>query len=210
MATNTDEIKKLKKEIQNFKSVKEENEELKKELEEIKKMLSNNISTNQANAPIIINDTERDVLFTSLYPGILNLSTEGNGKGEIYSFQHFGEEQNIPYSQARQIIKNNKNFIVDGFVFISDDDIIKTERLEDKYKKILDKSSLLELFEMNRKEFKNIFENMTKSQKEIIHRIVAEKINKKEDVDANIIAIINEILHCDIMAEIENGKDLEE
>ena len=54
---------------------------------------------------------DRDVTFISLCNHILNLSTEPNGGGEIYTFTEFGEEQSIPYSDAKRIIKSNKSFI---------------------------------------------------------------------------------------------------
>ena len=54
---------------------------------------------------------DRDVTFVSLCNSILNLSTEPYGGGTIYTFNEFGEEQSIPYSDARLLIRNNKRFI---------------------------------------------------------------------------------------------------
>ena len=92
-----------------------------------------------------ISSGDRDIVFISLCNHILNLSTEPNGGGEIYTFTEFGEEQSIPYSDAKRIIKSNKSFIQGGKCYIADDELIKSERLVNDYKKILSKDSLLEL-----------------------------------------------------------------
>ena len=78
---------------------------------------------------------DRDILFISLCNHILNLSTEPNGGGEIYTFTEFGEEQSIPYSDAKRIIKSNKSFIQGGKCYIADDELIKSEHLVNDYKK---------------------------------------------------------------------------
>ena len=205
MATNTDEIKSLKK---NIKKITEEKEELVKEIEEIKKMLASANSVQQTQTPIIINDSDRDVLFTSLYPGLLNLSTEGYGNGDIYTFDHFGDEQNIPYSHAKQIIRNNKSFITGGYVFINDDELVRSERLESQYKKILNKEKILKTFSLNKTEFKQVFENMTDAQKEILRQVVTRKMSDGQDVDMNIVDMINKELNCNIGEEIKNGEGL--
>ena len=205
MATNTDEIKSLKK---NIKKITEEKEELVKEKKKKKKMLASANSVQQSQTPIIINDSDRDVLFTSLYPGLLNLSTEGYGNGDIYTFDHFGDEQNIPYSHAKQIIRNNKSFITGGYVFINDDELVRSERLESQYKKILNKEKILETFSLNKAEFKQVFENMTDAQKEILRQVVTRKMSDGQDVDMNIVDMINKELNCNIGEEIKNGEGL--
>lgn len=214
MATNTDEIKKLKKQIKELKDIaeekeqmKQEKEQMKQEIEELKKIIKASFAQPQE---IISNNQDRDILFTSLYPGILNLSTEGYGKGDVFTFEKFGEEVNIPYSQARQIIRNNKSFITGGLVFISDDEIIKSERLTNDYKKILNKEKLLKTFEMNKNEFKDIFEAMTDSQKEILHQTMINRLVAGKDVDMNMVSIVNNAMNCDILKEVNDGKGLTE
>ena len=66
--------------------------------------------------PAVETEGERDVVFISLCNHILNLSTEPNGGGTIYTFTELGEEQAIPYSDARKKIKNNKVIVTVGIV----------------------------------------------------------------------------------------------
>ena len=49
-------------------------------------------------------DGERDVVFISLCSHILNLSTESNGGGTIYTFNEFGEGQAIPYFPIHKLL----------------------------------------------------------------------------------------------------------
>jgi len=156
-----------------------------------------------------VNNVDRDVIFISLCNHILNLSTEPNGAGTVYTFTYFGEEQPIPYSDARRIIRNNKSFIKGGKCYIADDDIIKVEHLTNDYKKILSKDELLDLLSVDRTKFKEIFDTMTDFQKEIFRDVVVEKLYKdKNSVDMNIVQYINESLGIDILKNIDYGNEL--
>lgn len=156
-----------------------------------------------------VNNVDRDVIFISLCNHILNLSTEPNGAGTVYTFTSFGEEQPIPYSDARRIIRSNKSFIRGGKCYIADDDIIKAEHLTNDYKKILNKDELLDLLSVDRTKFKEIFDTMTDFQKEIFRDVVVEKLYKdKNSVDMNIVQYINESLGIDILKNLDYGNEL--
>ena len=153
---------------------------------------------------------DRDVLFISLCLGTLNLSTARNGGGEIYTFHEFGEEQMIPYSDAKNIIKNNKSFIKGGKVFIDDEDIIQNERLTKDYEKILDYKGLSQLFKEDVQTFEKIFQGIPRGQQESFADILIQKIIKGEKIDRNLIYIVNQELNIDIEEKIQNGKNLME
>lgn len=166
-------------------------------------LLKQNASSNKTT------DGERDVTFISLCNHILNLSTEPYGRGTIYTFNTFGEEQPIPYSDARKIIRSNKDFIKGGKCYIADDDIIRIEHLTNDYKKILSKDELLELLSADRNKFKEIFNAMTETQREIFRDVVVEKLYKdRNSVDMNIVQYINESLGIDILKSLDYGNDL--
>lgn len=183
--------------------------EMKKTIEELSKMVTFLMSQNNNVNNNAVNTTDRDVLFISLCNHTLNLSTEPNGSGDIYTFTHFGEEQNIPYYDARKIIKSNKSFIKGGKCYIADDDIVASEHLQDDYKKILSKKSLLELLTSDRNTFENIFNNMTEMQKNIFKDIIVEKLIKnKNSVDMNIVQYVGDSLNVDIMNDVKYNKEL--
>jgi hypothetical protein len=196
MATNTDEIKKVKKQV--------------KELTELVASLTKIIEEKDKEIEVRNKDTDRDVLFISLCIGTLNLSTARNGGGDIYTFHEFGEEQMIPYSDAKNIIKNNKSFIKGGKVFIDDEDLIKNERLTKDYENILSYKKLLDLFNVDAQTFEKIFSSIPKGQKESFKDILSQKIIKGEKVDRNLIYIVNQEMNTNIEEKIENGKNLME
>lgn len=185
------------------------------ELEELIKSMA--AATKTASEPTVnnitqyIGDNNKDVILTSLTVGQLNLSTEGYGQGAIYTFDEMGEQQSIPYDDVKKIIKNNKSFIEGGSVFINDDEVIKNQRLENTYKKLLSYEGMLDLLNKDRKAFAKVFSTMTKNQKENLKGIIFDKLEKdSSSVDMNIVQVINEDMGIDIMSEVKNAKDLKE
>ena len=158
-----------------------------------------------------IGENNKDVTVTSLTVGQLNLSTEGYGQGEIYTFEHIGEEQSIPLEDLKKIIKNNKSFVEGGNFFINDDEVVKNQKLTNVYKKLLSYDEMLGLFNKDRTAFEKVFSGMTENQKENLKRIIFEKLNENEkSVDMNIVQVINEDMNIDIMDEFRNQKKLSE
>jgi len=198
MAAKSNETKGKKTSVSNDKL---KIKKLEEEMALLKKMLINN-NVNQSSS------SDRDILFISLWEGKLNLSTEGNGQGEIYEFPEFGYELVIPYYHAKSVVKNNKRFIRDGRVYIADEDFIKSERLEKDYEKILDKDNILNLFEQNRKQFENIFSKITSKQQEIISNIIKTRLIKEEEVDGNIIDVVDKYLNSNIRDNVNFSKSI--
>lgn len=230
MANNTDEIKKIKKEVKTIEDTLAEilkivkadekdkpneakeqgldEDKVKKLFNEMMSKVNTNLSVESPKKEVL--GMDRDVLFISLCLGTLNLSTARNGGGEIYTFHEFGEEQMIPYSDAKNIIKNNKSFIKGGKVFIDDEDIIQNERLTKDYEKILDYKGLSQLFKEDVQTFEKIFQGIPRGQQESFADILIQKIIKGEKIDRNLIYIVNQELNIDIEEKIQNGKNLME
>ena len=192
---------------------KEEYENLLNQMKEMRTMFAQMTSQQQPvqNITQYIGENNKDVIVTSLTVGQLNLSTEGYGQGEIYTFEHIGEEQSIPLEDLKKIIKNNKSFVEGGNFFINDDDVVKSQKLTNIYKKLLSYDEMLDLFNKDRSVFEKVFANMTANQKETLKRIIFEKLNENEkSVDMNIVQVINDNLGIDIMDDFRNQKKLSE
>lgn len=183
-----------------------------KEMQEMfAKVTANSQSQPVQNITQYIGDNNKDVTVTSLTVGQLNLSTEGYGAGEVYTFENIGEEQAIPLEDLKKIIKNNKSFVEGGNFFINDDEVVKNQKLTNVYKKLLSYDEMLDLFNKDRSAFEKIFSGMTDNQKETLKRIIFEKLNENEkSVDMNIVQVINEDMDIDIMDEFRNQKKLSE
>ena len=192
---------------------KEEYENLLNQMKEMQTMFAQMTSQQQPvqNITQYIGENNKDVIVTSLTVGQLNLSTEGYGQGEIYTFEHIGEEQSIPLEDLKKIIKNNKSFVEGGNFFIHDDDVVESQKLTNIYKKLLSYDEMLDLFNKDRSVFEKVFANMTANQKETLKRIIFEKLNENEkSVDMNIVQVINDNLGIDIMDDFRNQKKLSE
>lgn len=156
-----------------------------------------------------INDNNKDVTLTSLTVGELNLSTEGYGQGEVYTFSHYGEQQTIPYEDLKKLIKNNKRFIEGGNVFINDEEVVKEQKLVNVYKKLLSYDEIEKIFSEDKNTFEKIYKSMTKNQKEALKGIIYDKLDKDEkSVDMNIVQILNDDMGIDIMNDYRNQKKL--
>jgi len=192
---------------------KAEYENLLNQMKEMQTMFAQITSQQQPvqNITQYIGEKNKDVTVTSLTVGQLNLSTEGYGQGEIYTFEHIGEEQSIPLEDLKKIIKNNKSFVEGGNFFINDDEVVKSQKLTNVYKKLLSYDEMLGLFNKDRTAFEKVFSGMTENQKENLKRIIFEKLNENEkSVDMNIVQVINEDMNIDIMDEFRNQKKLSE
>lgn len=202
----------------NTKSAKSTNTVSKKEVEQMRKQMEDMQNliiqlTGKAfteSRPVqYINNNDKDVTLTSLTVGELNLSTEGYGQGELYTFSHYGEQQAVPYDDLKKIIKNNKKFIEGGNVFINDEEVVKEQKLVNVYKKLLSYDEIEKIFSEDRETFEKIYQDMTMNQKETLKGIIYDKLNQNEkNVDMNIIQILNDDMGIDIMNDYRNQKKL--
>lgn len=192
---------------------KKEYDLLAKQLKEMQEKFNQILNAQQPvqNITQYIGDNNKDVSVTSLTVGLLNLSTEGYGAGEIYTFHNIGEEQTIPLEDLKKIIKNNKSFVEGGNIFINDDEVVKSQKLTNVYKKLLSYDEIQGLFNKDRRAFEKVFTNMTKNQKETLKRIVFEKLNKDDkSVDMNIVQVMNDDMNINIMDDFRNQQKMAE
>lgn len=182
-----------------------ENSELASQIEEMKKMiaeLSNRsvASDNSTSVNIYSNVDDPYVTVISLCGNELNLSTGGYGHGEVYTFTHFGQEQNIPASDLKKIVKNNRSFTMNGLYYIADKDFIASEHLKKAYEKIADVDKISSIMMADKDSFKSIFETITDAQKETVFNMLVHKVANDEEVDMNIVKICGDIMGKDINA----------
>lgn len=190
---------------------KKEVEQMRKQMEDMQKLiiqLTGQAFDKPQNVQYI-NDNNKDITLTSLTVGELNLSTEGYGQGEVYTFSHYGEQQAVPYEDLKKLIKNNKRFFEGGNVFINDEEVVKEQKLVNVYKKLLSYEQMEKIFSEDRDVFEEIYKGMTGNQKETLKGIIFDKLNENEkSVDMNIVQILNEDMGIDIMSDFKAQKKL--
>lgn len=190
---------------------KKEVEQMRQQMEDMQKLIIQltGKAFDQSQNVQYVNDSNRDVTLTSLTVGELNLSTEGYGQGEVYTFSHYGEQQTVPYEDLKKLIKNNKRFIEGGNVFINDEEVVKEQKLVNVYKKLLSYEQIEKIFSEDKSTFEKIYQSMTQNQKETLKGIIFDKLNKDEkSVDMNIVQILNDDMNIDIMNDYRNQKKL--
>lgn len=175
--------------------------ELQEKLNLLMSMFSMNQINNNAQSSI-----EKEEEVTSLTYGILNLATLGNGDGNIYRFTEFGETQFIPLTDLKLILKNNKQFALDGRFYISNKELIKTYGLTTAYKKIIKQDIFLELFKLPKNTFLKTFSEIPEAQKRIFADLLKDKIFNDEEVDFNIVELVGKELNRNITDEVNAAK----
>ena len=201
----------VKEEEQISKSLQDDNAQLRTELDEMKSQLNVLASfLRSSQSPMLHNIEEKEVVFGSLFQGKLNLYTEPNCKGEHYSFEEYGEEHPIPWGQAKGIIKNQMAFVKDGgYFYVKDEEFVNSDPILKKiYKKMANKEKLEELFTLKRKDFITEFKALSHGQKELFADLILSKSQAQEEIDLNIVQIVGDALHKDLLQELSFAKTL--
>jgi hypothetical protein len=154
-----------------------------------------------SNSQIETNDIDADTTIpvVSLTTGTLVVSTLGNGLGTVYRFENFGEVQDIPFSDLKDIVKNKPNFAREGAYYIDDENAVKKLRLERQYQNILSEDDIKRFFKGTADNAVKIYNNMTPMQKHQIVSLIEDKIQKKESIDANILVSIGKLANKDFL-----------
>lgn len=149
-------------------------------------------------------DVDSYIEFESLSLVPMYLATEGNGKGDIYSFEKFGDIQSIPMVDAKNIVRNNRSFVQDGLVYIKDEDFVAKENLKKYYDKILSADEMNNLLLCKRASFGERFAKITKEQQNTICGMLFDKIRDGKKVDEEVLFYINQLLGRDLKEEATN------
>lgn len=201
-ASNDEEIESSTLEVEN-KKLKTENTKLKKniesmssELAEVKKMIE---SLNTTSAVKVDNFAEEDVLVCSLCVGSLSVGTESYGRGTVYNFSQFGEEQEIPFGELRNIVRNNRSFAEDGAFYVEDEVAVKKLRLGNAYKHCLSADQMKNIMTQTSEKFVELYDKASALQKENIVGLIVEAQTNGQFVDANILSQIGQRANKDLI-----------
>lgn len=203
------EVKKMEDSIAKVDAVlnKEENTDLKAQLAEMQKKMDSmasvfNAFTNMTNQQTQ-NTKEKEVIFISLFYGVLNLWTESGNRGAHYRFQEYGDEKKIPWNQAKQIVAIQEDFAKQGLFYIKDASFVSEfPVLRESYEKMADKETLESLFDLKKASFKASFEALPQAQRELFADLAIKKSQSGEEIDFNIIKLAGDILERNLLQEI--------
>lgn len=107
--------------------------------------------------------------------------------------EQFGTRRFIE-REARMIVNNMPKSIRDGKIYILDADFVKDCELEDVYADLLSDKQMKELLTKKPSYVVEVYKNANKAQKQIIVDMIENKKLNGEDVDANILLQIGQLL----------------
>jgi hypothetical protein len=138
----------------------------------------------------------------SLLDNRLNLSTRDHGLGRTYSFDEFGETQDILYSDLMEINSHHRNFLQAGYYYILDDRVIALAGKNEAYKHILTKDQIERILS-NENDALSLFQKSNPKQQEVIIKFISKKIINNENVDYNLVDKLSKASGIDIKAKAE-------
>lgn len=145
-----------------------------------------------------------DIRFISLVPHTVVLSTQGYGKGTIYTFKEFNEEIPVPFEDAKLIIKNNKNFCTNGTVYVDNADFRKAMYIDKFYENIRTCEELEKLFAIKDKfKFEKEFKKLNEKQRKTIEKLQINKMLKSNKYDVGIVEVINMVMDKNLLEVVE-------
>jgi hypothetical protein len=144
-------------------------------------------------------DSDTDILVRSAYRGTLVLSTEPNGHGVKYEFGEFGEEQDIPFGDLKDICKNMRRFAQEGYFYIMNESAVKKLRLTSSYGRMLPFDDMAELESKPADVVIELYKLASPLQKDEIVDLYLEKYRSGKEVDRNVLRGIGELIGRDLL-----------
>ena len=214
--TNNEEVNQLTADSLLVKNLSETIESLKKELEVIKSqtMMNNahdTIPQQYQPNPNIVNTVQPNeyIKVMSLIDNKLNLSTRYHGLGKTFSFEEFGETQDILYSDLMEINNHHRNFLEAGYYYILDDRVVAIASKKDAYKKILTKEQIEKILN-NDEAAISLFQKANPKQQEVIVKFIIKKIINNEPVDYNLIDKLSRVSGVNIVEKAKASVEIKD
>lgn len=160
------------------------------ELSEENKALKENV-TKETQAEELNSDTEIPVV--SMCVGKLVISTLGNGLGNIYRFSEFGEIQDIPFGDLKEIVKNKPYFAKEGAFYIANEEAVKKLRLTRDYEHIISNKMFETLLNQNAEVVVEAYKTAPDLQKSQVISLIEDKLASGADIDGNILIKIGKL-----------------
>lgn len=144
---------------------------------------------------------DTDIMVISQTVGSLAISTEGNGIGTVYRFEKFGDVQDIPFGDLRDIVKNKPKFAKEGAYFICNPQAVKKLRLGNDYKNLIDNSTFLNLFDKDADTIVALYKSAPSMQQKQIVGLIKDRLEKGIEVDGNVLVKIGQLCGKDFLVK---------
>ena len=140
----------------------------------------------------------KKVKVVNLMHNPLNIATEPNGMGRVYTFRNYGDSRLIKYDDLADIVASYPNTMESGLAYICDKEVVESLGLKEEYEKLFDKETMDKVIKLREDSDLELFLGMNEDLQESTAQKIAERINAHEKVDYNYIKIIKEKTGIDI------------
>ena len=185
-------------------------EEQNTKMAEMQKQIENN---NQPQTVVVNNENNsirgKKVKVVNLMQNPLNISTEQNGNGRVYSFKNYGDSRLIKFDDLADIVASYPYTMEHGLAYICDKEVVKELGLEDEYAKLFDKDKMDKVVKLREEADLELFLGMDINLQESAAKRIAELINANEKMDYNYLRTIKEKTGIDIEEIAKELKDLQ-
>lgn len=183
-------------------------EEQNAKMAEMQKQIDNKSQTVVVNAD---NNAIRGkkIKVVNLMQNPLNLSTEPNGMGRIFTFNKYGDSKLIKFDDLADIVASYPYTMEHGLAYICDKEVVEELGLADDYAKLFDKERMDKVVKLREESDLDLFLGMDINLQESAARRIAELINANERMDYNYLRTIKEKTGIDIEAIAKELKELQ-
>ena len=185
-------------------------EEQNAKMAEMQKQIENN---NQSQTVVVNNENNsirgKKVKVVNLMQNPLNISTEQNGNGRVYSFKNYGDSRLIKFDDLADIVASYPYTMEHGLAYICDKEVVEELGLADDYAKLFDKERMDKVVKLREESDLDLFLGMDINLQESAAKRIAELINANERMDYNYLRIIKEKTGIDIEEIARELKDLQ-
>lgn len=185
-------------------------EEQNAKMAEMQKQIENN---NQPQTVVVNNENNsirgKKVKVVNLMQNPLNISTEQNGNGRVYSFKNYGDSRLIKFDDLADIVASYPYTMEHGLAYICDKEVVEELGLTDDYAKLFDKERMDKVVKLREESDLDLFLGMDINLQESAAKRIAELINANERMDYNYLRIIKEKTGIDIEEIARELKDLQ-
>jgi len=154
--------------------------------------------------------TGKKIKCMNLMNNPLNISTEPDGRGRVYSFSKYGEFKMIKYDDLVDIVSSYPNTTEKGLFFICNKEAVEELGLTEDYEHIYSKEVLDELIYLRRDSDTDLFLCMSKEMQSTTATRIAELFNANETMDFNRIKKIKDETSFDIENIAKELKDFQD
>ena len=128
----------------------------------------------------------------------VNVSTEPDSQGRVYSFNEYGQVQYIKYDDLLDIISSYPVTMGSGLIYIADKDFVEEQGVYDDMSVIYNKDVMDKIVYLREDHDVDMLKGMSKPLLETTIRKIAELYNNGESMEANKLEVIKKELGYDI------------